>query len=64
MPFPPYRREGIAERNADMYNNNAALTMPDYFSGSALLFLAFLDCKDIGVKREEKVYDLQKISGY
>ena len=31
-------REGIAEWNVDMYNNDAALTMLDYLSGSALLF--------------------------
>lgn len=31
-------REGVANWNVDMYNNNAALTMLDYLSGSALLF--------------------------
>ena len=31
-------REGRKEWNIDMYNNNAALTMLDYLSGSALLF--------------------------
>lgn len=31
-------RDGTAEWNVDMYNNDAALTMLDYLSGSALLF--------------------------
>ncbi len=31
-------REGTAEWNVDMYNNDAALTMMDYLSDSALLF--------------------------
>ncbi len=31
-------REGIAEWNVDMYNNDESLTMLDYLSGSALLF--------------------------
>lgn len=31
-------RDGTTEWNVDMYNNDAALTMLDYLSGSALLF--------------------------
>lgn len=31
-------REGVANWDVDMYNNNAALTMLDYLSSSALLF--------------------------
>lgn len=31
-------RDGTAEWNVDMYHNDAALTMLDYLSGSALLF--------------------------
>ena len=31
-------RDGTEEWNVDMYNNDAALTMLDYLSGSALLF--------------------------
>ncbi|MCM1192325.1 MAG: cyclophilin-like fold protein [Acetatifactor muris] len=31
-------RDGSTEWNVDMYNNDAALTMLDYLSGSALLF--------------------------
>lgn len=31
-------RDGADEWNVDMYNNDAALTMLDYLSGSALLF--------------------------
>ena len=31
-------REGTTKWNVDMYNNDAALTMLDYLSGSALLF--------------------------
>lgn len=34
-------REGTTEWNVDMYNNDAALTMLDYLSGSALLFPAY-----------------------
>lgn len=34
-------RDGVEEWSVDMYNNNAALTMLDYLSGSALLFPAY-----------------------
>lgn len=36
-----FGREGTTEWNVDMYNNDAALTMLDYLSGSALLFPAY-----------------------
>lgn len=34
-------RDGTTEWDVDMYNNDAALTMLDYLSGSALLFPAY-----------------------
>lgn len=42
-------REGVADWNVDMYNNDAALTMLDYLSGSALLFPTYTYDEEGGV---------------
>ena len=41
-------RDGTTEWNVDMYNNDAALTMLDYLSGSALLFPTYTYDEDGG----------------